>query len=229
LKLRISLINYKINQDFIIDAGFIVNAHHIAEAASHTNIRLSELPSNLFRSLDFKTCSSILGALFCTALARETNAIVNPIEKGHPDILPRSAQAATESELRNYPSGLEIKCTVGNVRTGVNLRAGQQRIDSLTGITWQAHHREVKHLVGLVWDFVNEDQGFSFPAITGVFYSDDLNESDWGMISGTTGRNTKVSGMCSSGKRKMGSGWIVLIDHQSYLERYSNILNITNV
>ena len=35
------------------------------------------------------------------------------------------------------------------------------------------------------------------------FYSDQLLPSDWGEISGITGRNTKVTAMVKSGKEKM--------------------------
>jgi hypothetical protein len=151
---------------------------------------------------------------------------VNPIEKGHPDLVPPEAREATEAQLRNYPQGLEVKTTVGNVEQGANLRAGQRRIGKLTGITWQAHHREVTSFMGLVWDFANARESFAYPAITGVFYSDDLEEDDWGAISGTTGRNTKVSGLRTSGKAKMASGWVMLLDEQEYLDGFERTLGV---
>ena len=94
----------------------------------------------------------------------------------------------------------------------------------LTGISWQAHHREVHELMGLVWDFVQSKDKFSFPTITAVFYADNLTSDDWGQISGTTGRNTKVTGMRIGGKQKMAKGWVVVIDHPEYLEAYSRVL-----
>ncbi len=215
---------YRIRKSFSIDVGFDVKHHHVNGAADLTNEILADLPASLYRSLDFKTVSSVVGSIFCDTLAKETKAIVNPIEKGHPDLVPLSAAGATEAILRNYPEGLEIKCTVGNIEQGANLRAGQQRIGQLTGVTWQAHHREVAALMGLVWDFVNQKDSFSFPAITGVFYTDDLIEDDWGAVSGTTGRNTKVSGMKVSGKDKMAKGWILLLDEPAYIAGFSRIL-----
>lgn len=170
----------------------------------------------------------MIGSIFCDTLSKETEGVVNPIEKGHPDLVPATAADATEAELRNYPAGLEIKCTVGNIVQSANLRAGQQRIKKITGITWQAHHREVIALMGLVWDFANPHNGFFFPAITGVFYSDDLVEDDWGTISGTTGRNTKVSGMRTSGNEKMASGWVLLLDEKAYLEGFAKTLGTPN-
>jgi hypothetical protein len=126
--------------------------------------------------------------------------------------------------LRNYPSGLEVKTTIGNIQQGANLRAGVRRVDRITGLTWQAHHQEVGELMGLTWDFAQEHDKFNLPAITGVFYSDQLEATDWGEISGTTGRNTKVCGMKISGRMKMGRGWIALLDEESYLAMFARFL-----
>ena len=197
---------YKVNKSFNISIGFAVNAEHVLKATKNTNQILSDLPASLYSCIDFKTVSAIVGAIYCDTLAGFCKCIVNPIEKGHPDLLPTSAKGASEAKLRNYPEGLEIKSTVGNVTQGANLRAGTKRISQLTAITWQAHHREVRELMGLSWDFANEKPSFIFPCITGVFYTDALETSDWGAISGTTGRNTKVTGMTASGKTKMGTG-----------------------
>lgn len=57
-----------------------------------------------------------------------------------------------------------------------------------------------------------------------MFYASDLRREDWGEISGTTGRNTKVTGMRSSGKQKMGAGWVMLIDDEKYLKTYPHVL-----
>ena len=217
--------NYKINHEFNINIGFTVNAHQIKNAVLQTNAILQDLPSTLFRSIDYKTTSAMIGAVFCDTVANLTDGIVNPIEKGHPDIIPTSGADATEEELRKYPEGLEIKCTVGNIEKGANLRAGEMRIVKLTGITWQAHHREVEELLGLIWDFVSCGHKFNYPVITGAFYTDRLIEDDWGKISGTTGRNTKVTGMKTSGKRKMGNGWIAVIDNPVFLEKYKRFLS----
>jgi hypothetical protein len=209
-------LSYKVNETFSVQCGFAVTSENVLHAATVTNHILAKLPASLFRSIDFKTTSAVLGAIFCENLADHTKAIVNPIEKGHPDILPASAANANEATLRNYPCGLEVKSTIGNVSTGLNLRAGVKRVTQVTGITWQAHHRDVRALMGLTWDFVQEHESFNFPAVTGVFYSADLTEGDWGEISGTTGRNTKVCGMRTSGRSKMGIGWILLWQEDGY-------------
>jgi hypothetical protein len=184
-----------------------------------------DLPSTLYRSIDYKTTSAMIGAIFCDTLAGFVDGIVNPIEKGHPDILPPEARGCSEEQLRNYPVGLEVKCTIGNVVKGADLQAGETRVDSLTGITWQAHHKEVKALLGLVWDFVDNAQAFNYPALTAAFYANDLKADDWGEISGTTGRNTKVTGMRTAGKQKMGRGWVAVLRREEYVSKYARLLS----
>jgi hypothetical protein len=225
-----SNIEYKVNQQFNIKLGFEVSHIEVLAAVENTNAFLCSLPSNLYGSIDFKTTGAMIGAIFCSKLVEQIpNSAVNPIEKGHPDIIPLSGIGFAEEVLRNYPIGLEIKSTIGNLKTGANLRAGIKRIHNLTGITWQAHHREVNHLMGIIWDFVNLQNGFYYPAITGVFFSNELHSDDWGEISGTIGRNTKVTGMRSSGKQKMGKGMVLIYNDKEYIERYSRLLNIASV
>lgn len=221
-----NLARYRLRTGFRINVGFAVSVTQVLEAVDLTNSILTNLPAGLYPSLDYKTTSAIVGSVFCDALAGRTTGIINPIEKGHPDIIPPTGASASEEQLRNYPEGLEVKCTVGNIEQGANLRAGERRVGRLTGITWQAHHREVKELMGLVWDFVQAKANFQFPGLTAVFYTDNLHRDDWGEISGTTGRNTKVTGMRTSGKRKMASGWVMLIDDPDYLAAYSRVLGL---
>jgi hypothetical protein len=216
--------NYTINPFFSIDCGFVINSNHIVEAINQTNSTLGSLPPILYKSIDYKTTSAIIGAIFCDKLANLTDGIVNPIEKGHPDIIPVEGKDCTEKELHNYPEGLEVKCTVGNITKGAHLKAGETRVDFLTGITWQAHHREVNELLGLVWDFLDNKDNFNFPVITAAFYANNLVADDWGKISGTSGRNTKVTGIRTSGKEKMGKGWIAIINKTPYVDVYQNIL-----
>ena len=182
------MLNYRLRSSFEIDVGFTVSITQVSEAVTLTNTSLISLPVGLYRSLDYKTASAIVGSIFCDQIAGVTTGIVNPIEKGHPDIIPPAGESASEAKLRNYPEGLEIKCTIGNIEQGANLRAGERRVGRLTGISWQAHHREVTELMGLVWDFVQHKDQFRFPTITAVFYTDTLTIEDWGRISGTTGR-----------------------------------------
>ncbi|MCW6035332.1 hypothetical protein K4A83_03455 [Spirulina subsalsa FACHB-351] len=218
---------YILKPNFNIDCGFNLNGNHVNSALDQTNRFLETIPSTVYKNIDYKTTSSIVGSMFCHAIADVVGAIVNPIEKGHPDIIPIAGKDALEGELRNYPVGLEVKCTVGNIPKGSKLRAGEPRINALVGITWQAHHQEVTKLLGLVWDFVASEYEFNYPKITAAFYADNLTIEDWGRISGTKGRNTKVTGMKTTGKQKMGQGWVALIEDPLYRERYQKILKFS--
>jgi len=113
------------NNDFQYTSGFTLNINNVMNAVLETNTAISKNPANLYSTIDLKTTSSIIGAIYCGCLAKNImGAIINPIEKGHPDIIPENGRNATEAELRNYPYGLEIKTTVGNVKTGASLRHG---------------------------------------------------------------------------------------------------------
>lgn len=213
---------YILNQGFSYMSGFTVTAIDVYNSVVRTNRVLDALPNSLFRTVDFKSQSGMVGAIFVSELASEVEAIPNPIEKGHPDIVPLEATTASERELRNYPLGLEIKSTVGNVTRGAKRAPGVERIGSLEGLTWQAHHRNVTQLMGLTWDYVGGSTSLPRPpVITGVFFADDLVQDDWGSIAGTTGRNTKVTGMKVSGKYKMSSGAVVLLNDSRYLEAFN--------
>ena len=221
--------NY-ITKPFKASLGFEVDTKKVILASSELDGFLTKLPPTLYRNLDFKTTGAMIGALFCSCLADEIDgAMVNPIEKGYPDIIPVSGRNASEETLRNYPLGLEIKGTIGNIQTGVKLRSGEQRIEKITGLTWQAHHQEVNKVLAIVWDYCNEKSGFLYPALTAAFYSDKLTHDDWGAISGTSGRNTKVCGMRGSGKKKMGQGLVLLLDDKRYIDKYSRILKFENI
>jgi transcriptional regulator with XRE-family HTH domain len=221
-------LSYILRQDFQIDSGFIVNGPDLLAAVEATAIEIEQLPFSLFKNIDLKTLSGMVGALFSANLALQVGALVNPIEKGHPDIIPISGANATEAQLRNYPFGLEVKCTVGNVRQGSGLGAGSRRLGSLVGLTWQAHHREVSSLLGLVIDFAGStSERGQYPIVTAAFYTNTLSVNDWGAISGTTGRNTKVTGMRVTGKTKMGQGWVVIINDNEYIRIYSQLLGFS--
>jgi len=212
-----------------IECGFSANADDVTNAVRRTNRVLRNLPRSLFKTIDLKAQSGIVGAVFAAELATAVNALPNPIEKGHPDIVPTSALGATEAELRNYPAGLEVKSTLGGVPKGSQLGPGESRIEALANVVWQAHHRDVRALMGLIWDFAGGTRDEpAHPAVTGVFYSNELLEEDWGAISGTTGRNTKVTGMTVSGRRKMAAGAIAVVDDPIYLDRYARCLGLAS-
>ena len=157
---------YRYDPTFRLNCGFMVTSEHVLAAMESTGRILDALPLSLFTTVDLKTQSGIVGAVFAAELATQTGGLPNPIEKGHPDIVPLSAASASEAQLRNYPTGLEIKCTLGNVPKGSGLSAGHSRIEVLTGVTWQAHHRDVRELLGLIWTTSLEALRRVFPILT---------------------------------------------------------------
>lgn len=222
---EIALDGYLYRPSLEIDCGFRVSGVSVLHAVLRTNSVMNALPTSLFRTVDFKAQSGMVGAVFASELAAEVGAIPNPIEKGHPDIVPADAAGASEPQLRNYPSGLEVKSTVGSIRQGIRRDPCSSRIGVLTALTWQAHHREVEQLMGITWDYVDgAPSSPAPPVVTGVFYADDLTEDDWGAISGTTGRNTKVTGMRTSGRVRMAAGAAVVINRAEYLSAFRSKL-----
>lgn len=222
--------SYTLNHNVQFNCGFHLSLNNVLIAIHNTNDVLEKLPATLFRSIDYKTTSAMIGCIFCENIALTTNgaAIVNPIEKGHPDIVPYQAINSSEEELRNYPIGLEVKCTIGGVPKWANIEKATPRINFISNITWQAHHQEVTELLGITFDYIPSPSGYK-PVISAAFYSDQLCISDWGEISGTNGRNTKVCGMKSSGKTKMGIGWFaILADNPIYWQKYSYLFKISN-
>ncbi|MCM1023986.1 MAG: hypothetical protein NC395_08025 [Prevotella sp.] len=113
---------------------------------------------------------------------------------------------------------------MGSVPTGCNIAKAAPRIAFLNDLTWQAHHQEVEELLGITYDYFGVTGGYK-PAVTAAFYSNKLTPSDWGNISGTSGRNTKVCRMTASGKQKMSEGWLAVINISDYIEKYTHILN----
>ena len=92
---------YRLRTGFRIDVGFAVSVTQVLEAVDLTNSILTNLPAGVYRSLDYKTTSAIVGSVFCDALASRSTGIINPIEKGHPDIIPPAGASASEEQLRN--------------------------------------------------------------------------------------------------------------------------------
>lgn len=216
--------NYLIKNNVYFDCGFPLSTRDVVDAIAASNEDLLNLPSSLYKAIDYKTTSAMIGCILCENISKnsENTAIINPIEKGHPDVLPITALGASEEVLRNYPIGLEVKCTIGGVVNSSQLRKAEPRFSETTTITWQAHHQEVTQLLGITYDYILTSDG-SKPFITAAFYSDQLITNDWGKISGTTGRNTKVCGMLASGKQKMADGWFAVIDDLNYISLYEHI------
>lgn len=83
---------YIINPNFKIFCGFEINARHIEAALHQTNEFLETIPSTVYKNIDYKTTSSIVGSMFCQSIAGVTEAIVNHTEKGHPDVISKEGK-----------------------------------------------------------------------------------------------------------------------------------------
>lgn len=96
---------YIINTAVKFNCGFPLSIDNVIAAIHNTNNALENLPVSLFRSIDYKTTSAMIGCILCENIALTTNgvAVVNPIEKGHPDIIPRQALGSSEEQLRIIP------------------------------------------------------------------------------------------------------------------------------
>ena len=91
----------------------------------------------------------------------------------------------------------------------------ESRINFIKKFDWKAHHQETNNLIGILWDFINET-----PTILGIFYSNNLDQNDWGDIIQPKidgGKTTSVSIMNKSGINKMYLGWILVFNNDSLI------------
>jgi hypothetical protein len=219
--------------------GYELDKLSVIEAVHRTRdliAKLDEFEVDVFAILGMRNLSSFLGEVFAASMKLEFPGLLekNPHQDGYPDLLLMDtngldAWGALKGRLQEkapfspFPTGgFEVKATCGAVPTpAVCARRGftkpdigDQRIEVATGYDWKAHHRETNNLFGLHWDFVD-----GIPTITAVFYSDELNEGDWGSIVQPKvggGRTTSVSIMTRGGIKKMYDGWICVIDDPIY-------------
>jgi hypothetical protein len=206
--------------------------------------RLQEFEVDIFALLGMRNLSSFVGELFGSYLLKESNGlfIKNPHQDGYPDLLlldkfgkPHWESLASQLRAKKPFSpfatgGVEIKATVGSVPTPASLAKkqmtkpgiGDQRITLLKSYDWKAHHRDTNNLIGILWDFIN-----GAPSIVAVFYSNELEISNWGKIIQPKeggGRTTSVSIMTRKGVETMYRGWLVVLDD----DRYINFINSYN-
>lgn len=214
------------------DCGFDYSLGQLMEALEETNDAINDMPDMLFSAVDYKTTSAIVGCLLCLNIAKSSHgdAVVNPIEKGEPDILPSVALGGDSNTYMHYPYGIEVKCTLGTLPSDSVVEKARTRIDDVNSVTWQSHHRTVKKLLSIIYDFLPNERNDYRPVITGVFYTNQLVESDWGEISGTEGNNTKVSSLTASGCQKLGEGWVAILeDPHNYFEKYATLLKFREI
>jgi len=241
---------YRINRNhplsFYSSLGCVakVPIQSFVDAASDTRKlaeQISEFPVNIFEVLGMRNLSAFIGELFAASLRKATGQLFerNPHQDGYPDLLLMDdrgrrlfAELVESGMLRSKQpfspfrnGGVEIKATCGSVPTpaefakrnlGAKPDLGDQRINVLRGYDWKAHHRETNNLVGILWDFID-----AIPAVTGVFFSSSLTETDWGKIVQPKeggGRTTSVSIMTRDGVKKMYENWVLVADDPRYID-----------
>lgn len=219
--------------------GFQVDVAIVERAVHRTRLlvkKLSDFEIDVFALLGMRNLSSFVGEVFAAAMILEAPTVFrkNPHQDGYPDLLLMDKaglrewtrlQTRTREKTPFSPfatGGFEVKATCGSVPTPAACQKkgfekpdlGDQRIGSMTGYDWKAHHRETNYLFGLVWDFIER-----CPTIVAVFYNSNLTENDWGKIIQPTdggGRTTSVSIMTRDGVRAMYEGWLLVLNDASY-------------
>lgn len=198
--------------------------------------------------LGMRNLSAFIGELFAASLIHESSSRLkkNPHQDGYPDLLLMDDEGVMLWERLNgrlrekgpfspfETGGFEVKATCGSVphpawfakRGQEKPDIGDERINVVRGYDWKAHHRETNNLFGIFWDFVD-----ATPTIVAVFYSNVLDESDWGRIVQPReggGRTTSVSIMTRAGVKKMYDGWLLAIADKRYKD-FFNRYNASNL
>lgn len=224
----------------VVDAIAYAN-HAIKQLDEHTR----QFDIEIFETLGMRNLSGFVGEVLVSSIDKITNhkLVKNLHQDGYPDLLlnitkEMQSYLSTTYTLKNgkkYPNskeifspykygGLEVKATCGSTPSqSATFRKpiiGEQRIQSVTGFDWKAHHRTTNNLIGVLWDFID-----GVPSIVAAFYRNDLVIEDWGAIVQPKeggGRTTSVSIMNSTGVKKMCDGWIAVLDDEKYKTKLSS-------
>lgn len=232
--------NYIVNQNakLVGPRGYSLDPTRLGRVVKQTNEVLLRLISfedvDIMGILGLRNLSAAVGETFVAEMAKEyTELKKNPHQDGYPDLLLLDTDGkellseAGDGKAGFSPfkgGGYEVKATCGNIRTQKECAKrgiprpglGDQRIQVLLTHDWKSHHRQTNNLLGLLWDFID-----GRPVIVAAFYSDELEESDWGKIvtpKEGEGRTTSVSILRSVGIAKMTKGWILMLDNPRYTE-----------
>lgn len=243
------MIKYIVNKSTKIETGdgYILDSNSVINAIEFCNDAIKELYTmtekfdiNIFEILGLRNLSGFVGEYFSKSIAfnSNNNLTSNLHQDGYPDLLLINTDEKkkyfkslyTEIDGKKHPiskeafspfkfGGIEIKATCGSVpcasKNYIKPAIGDKRINDLNGFDWKAHHRKTNCLLAVLWDFIDE-----IPTIVACFYSNALNENDWGKITQPKdggGRTTSVSIMKITGIKKMCNGWLAVIDDNDYI------------
>ena len=242
----INSIGTLLNGKEILTSKEIVDAITYANnAIKQLDEQTKQFDINIFEILGMRNLSGFVGEVLVSSIDNVTShkVVKNLHQDGYPDLLLNDTEDKQKylattyvvKDGKKYPNskelfspykygGLEIKATCGSTPSqSAKFRKpiiGEQRIQSINGFDWKAHHRTTNNLIGVLWDFID-----SIPTIVAAFYRNDLIIDDWGAIVQPKeggGRTTSVSIMTSAGVKKMCEGWITVINDETYIEKLSN-------
>jgi hypothetical protein len=216
-----------------------ITTDDLLTAVNNTNLKLENMTKrtkmlklDIFKVIDFRNLSGLIGELFAKELSLiNINLRNNPYINGYPDLLQVANHemisyfetcVANNSivELINYKyGGVEVKNTFGTKKAKSNILMGDQRRFNISKkLDWKAHHQKTNNLIGLLSDYVDD-----CPRIVALCYSDSLVTPDW-----TEKQNPKegstMTSFCTiskSGYQKMLHGLKLCLDNEAYLEFFA--------
>lgn len=223
------------------------SSENLSIAVDITNEYLVNLPLKFnsdglvfYNILNQRNLSGFIGEVFKCAIAHISEGfIANPHPDGRPDILDlredeakkffqgkcfdQSGKFSTRENLAPFPfGGVEIKCTIGNIKNSSALNIGTSRVKSVTGINYWAHHAHVCNLLGVYYDYSDDHSGM--PQIMALMYTG-LDSTDWNTVSNGKPNSKKTSNtsLNSSGTSKLKQSLVLCKNKSIYIDMFKKI------
>lgn len=220
----IVLSDCEIKVEDLLSAIHTTNANY-----AHLATESAKMKANIFKIMDFRMLSGMIGETFVTNLANQSQLLIkNPNMDGYPDLL----QNATEEMHKHFEAsdigdfidykygGIEVKNTFGYLETKKYAAKGEQRIRMIKKrLEWKAHHQKTNKLIGLMSDYIDEK-----PVIVGLLYSHSLSMQDWTTVARPEGDSamTSFSTMKTTGLKKMKQGLRIMLKDDDYIQFLSS-------
>lgn len=238
LKLKF-IVNSDPNANFKFDGdGGSFLPRHVLKAGLQTNDSIRKIAKactdyanlDLFNIVDKKVTGSIVGSMFIEKFSLVAKKYLgpNPSSTGHPDLVPTKHLKDINEDVNwdQFPhGGVEVKTSCGNLPSGVTKRLTNReaRIKYLQNVVWKGHHTQINNLLGLYWDYYA-----SFPTIMAVFYSNELESSDFTSTvpKPEGGHTTSVCITKASARDKMAKNWVFCVDLPEYIDFFKKRFKI---
>lgn len=223
------------------------STENLSTAVDITNEYLVNLPLKFnsdglvfYNILNQRNLSGFIGEVFKSAICHFSEGFVtNPHPDGRPDILDLRADEANKffvsecfdqsgkfsirENLAPFPfGGVEIKCTIGNIKNASGLNIGTSRVNSVTGINYWAHHAHECNLLGVYYDYSDDHSGM--PQIMALIYTK-LNSKDWNTVSTGKPNSKKTSNtsLNSFGTSKLKKSLVICRNKSIYIDMFRKI------